>query len=233
MDKLQEQLKIEQEEKRQKELSEKNSPPPTTPIANTPLDDKTIANISDINSQISRLEAETKLELAKRNINSLKDWESEKKKQQDDLNKQGELLTDRESKLMEQEVEVSGQKSLLDEDVIKNQQWSDKLDRAEKGLKAEVSKFLVEKGKNKEILRVNFENLMKLLCNPLVQNEYGDGYTLDCVDNIISNSVKIVAVILETRCGVKPMYNESGEYLSVEARSKLGFKPNGEKFKES
>ena len=71
---------------------------------------------------------------------------------------------------------------------------------------------------------------MKYLCTPLVYSQ--DGYSMDCVDNVISNSVKIVANLLQQRCGVTPVYNEVGEYLSVETRAKLGLKPNGEKFKE-
>jgi len=227
-------LEIALEEKQAAERDKKDNPPETK-------GDKPPSEISDINQQIAKIEAETKLELVKRNLSSLKEWETEKKKQQDALNaerqafddstkKQSELLTDQESKLKEQEVELSGKQAVLDDEIIKNQLWSDKLDKAEKGLKAEIAQFLKVKGNDKEIMRVNIENLMKYLCTPLVYSQ--DGYSMDCVDNVISNSVKIVANLLQQRCGVTPVYNEVGEYLSVETRAKLGLKPNGEKFKE-
>ena len=227
-------LEIALEEKQAQEREKKDNPPENK-------GDKPPSELAYIVAETTKIEAETKLELAKRNLSSFKEWEAERKKQQDILDaerqklemeskQKNELLADRESKIQEQEVELTGKQKLLEDDVIKNQTWSDKLDRAEKGLKAEMAKFLEAKGKDKEILRTNIENLMKILCTPMVYNEYQDGYTIDCVDNLTSQSVKIVANILQTRCGVTPMYADTGEYLSVEARMKLGYKVDGSKF---
>jgi vacuolar-type H+-ATPase subunit I/STV1 len=213
-------LKDEPEKERQ-ERDQLNKP--ATPVS---------SEVDIIDKQTLKVEAETRQELARRNLTSFKEWDELKKKEQAEISKQQQDVADRESKLKESEVELIGKQGQLDTEANKNQEWATKLERAETGLKKQVGDFLVVKGKDKELLRADIEQVMKFLCIPLVENTYGDGYVQECVDNIIGHSVKIVASILDVRCKVKPLYDDNGSYIDSETRKRLGFKDDGTRYQD-
>jgi hypothetical protein len=205
---------------------------PEAKVEGNPTVDNINKGIAEIDAKTKEIDAKTRHELAIRNLASFKDWEEEKKRQQDELRKKSDDLSILEKSIKEREVEISGKEFVVETDTKKNREWSDKLERAEKGLKGQVADFLTLKGKDREILRIEVERLMKLLCIPLVPNQYRDGYTFDCIDNIISQSIKITASVLEQRCKVKPLYNDDGSYLDSEARKRLGYRLDGSKYAE-
>jgi len=215
---LQEQQQEELAEKRRKE-SEKIEPKV-----------EGVSNLDRLTNGIKELELTKQQKALERQCNSYEEWEDGIKRQQDELNKKAEDLATLEKSIKEREVTISGKEFNVDADTKKNQEWATKLERAEKGLKSQVADFLALKGKDREILRVEIEKLLKYLCIPMVVNSYGDGYTLDCVDNIVVNSIKIASSILEQRCKIKPLYNTDGSYLDSEARKRQGFKEDGSKY---